>query len=236
MPEFEGEFERRELIESFDVELEANNQYIIDVIGAPSALGRLQYADLSVFVDDIPVFLSYDYGPNGYLQAVISPLVTETYTLELNSLGSTGGFKLRVFEDDFRYHPLGGAPAGIAQSGGSSRGRINYDRDTDVHSVSLISGLTYDIEARGADSSSGSLADPELRMLDSGDGTTLAADISNSGAGADGRILYNPNYSGSHYLDVRGANGETGSYETVVSEGRGTRFRTTFVAPTLPTR
>jgi Ca2+-binding RTX toxin-like protein len=98
---------------------------------------------------------------------------------------------------------------------------IDHAGDTDIHQVALIEGLTYEIEVLGSDGGGGSLADPELRLRDSG-GRTIAADNSDSGAGSDDLLEFTPEASGRHYVDVRGFGTGTGSYQVAVSEGLGT--------------
>ncbi len=221
MPEFLGAITRRNPTSTFEFELEAGVQYIIDVVGTPSASGRLKSAYFDLFAGLDFIERAYDSGEYYYPQLVVTPIVSETYAVDVSGY-STGSFALRVFEDDFRYHPIGVAPAGAPTSGGASRGRINYAGDTDIHEVELIGGLRYVIEALGADSGSGSLADPEVRIRDFS-GETIAADTSDAGSGAEDRLLYMPDDTGVHFIDVRGADTETGSYRVAVSEGLGTR-------------
>jgi hypothetical protein len=118
MPEFSGVIERRDREATFDVELVAGVQYIIDLVGAPSPLGRISGSYLNVFTGPDLVFSDYGSGPSGYAQAVITPVVTETYSFDVSSY-DTGGFLLRVFTDDYRGHPQGVAPAGSSESAGA---------------------------------------------------------------------------------------------------------------------
>lgn len=220
MPEFAGVLERRNQEETFDVELQSGVQYIVDLAGTSSPSGRIDDPYIEVFVGLDYILYDDDSGPSAQSQLIITPSVTETYSFDVNGY-DTGGFVLRVFEDDLRNHPEGIAPAGSPGSGGESDGGIDYDGDVDIHEVALIEGLTYEIQALGSDSGSGSLADPELRLRDFG-GLTIAADNADSGAGADDLIEFTPEFSGVYYVDVRGFETETGSYRTAVSEGLGT--------------
>lgn len=222
MPKFDGFFETGRETRFFDVELKAGVKYIIDVVGTTSAYGRPSDPVLRLFDGPFLVLENDDSGPLRNPQMVLRPVVTETYTFEVESLNrDRGGFTLNVFQDDFRYHPYGVAPAGDLESGGESRGKINYVGDTDIHEVWLVRGLTYDIEAKGVASDSGSLADPEIRLRNF-NGLTIAADNSDAGRGADDLFEFTPRYSDLYYVDVSASGEGTGSYETTVSAGRGT--------------
>ena len=109
-------------------------------------------------------------------------------------------------------------PIGSIGTGGSVTGTIESAGDHDLFAVDLIAGTAYSIQASGADSGSGSLSDPYLRLYDSA-GLEVAYN-DDSGPGLDSQLFFTPTVSGTYALDVAHYNSTgTGTYQVSVSEG-----------------
>ncbi len=109
-------------------------------------------------------------------------------------------------------------PIGSIGIGGSATGTIESTGDHDLFAVDLIAGTSYNIQASGADSGSGSLSDPYLRLYDSA-GLEVAFN-DDSGPGLDSQLFFTPTVSGTYALDVAHYSFcGTGTYQVSVSEG-----------------
>ena len=99
---------------------------------------------------------------------------------------------------------------------GTNESEINSLGDRDWFRVHLEKGLTYQVEALGKASGSGSLDDPEVEIL-STIGLRLAGD-DDSGLNADASAVYAPTISGYYYIGVAGSgNSSTGTYQVRVT-------------------
>ena len=129
---------------------------------------------------------SDDGGGNGDSGGGSDPVPTDDY------LGSTGS-------------------SGSVAIGGSITGTLETSGDRDWFSVQLTAGQDYTFGVAGSATGSGTLADPFLVLRDSG-GAFISQD-DDSGSGANARIDYTPDTSGTFWLSVRsfGSN-PTGTY------------------------
>ena len=82
---------------------------------------------------------------------------------------------------------------------------INSAADQDFFQVSLTAGQNYTFDADGV-----GLSDPTLAVRNSA-GTQLAFN-DDGGAGLNSHINFTATTTGTHYLDVGGFGGATGSY------------------------
>lgn len=205
--------------DSLSVTLRAGHFYAISVDG--SLILGLNDPALTVRRGGRVVARDDDSGPGLDPYLTLEPNQTARYTIQVSGYGSsTGSYVLSVLDDDFRNTVDGPGPLGALTAGRPLRGAIDYGGDEDVAAVSLIKGLGYSFELRGAATQDGSLADPKLTLL-AGNGTVLAVD-DDSGDGLNARISYVAEHSGRHYLVAEAFSTGTGSYRMAVGAGQGT--------------
>ncbi|MGB1208106.1 MAG: hypothetical protein ACPG7W_02780, partial [Paracoccaceae bacterium] len=138
--------------------------------------------------------------------------------------GTTGGGVLPA--DDIGSTTL---DHGILNLGATSTSTIDISGDEDWYKVSLSSNVRYQIDVRGLDSNSGTLADPVILKLRNADGDVIVAASSdikvsnnNGGEGQDARLFYTATSSDLHYVAVSGFDGSTGTYDvSIVTAGSG---------------
>lgn len=99
-------------------------------------------------------------------------------------------------------------------------GSLQFSTDTDWYRASLTGGTTYRVELRGADSSSGTLADPVLYVRDS-TGTVIASN-DDGGTGLDSALDFTASGSGAqtYYLVATGYSNGTGTYRLSIAVGQ----------------
>ena len=98
---------------------------------------------------------------------------------------------------------------------GTNESEINELGDRDWFRIYLEKGLTYQVEALGESSGSGSLDDPEVEVL-STIGIRLAGD-DDSGLNSDAAVSFAPTLSGYYYIGVAGSgNSSKGTYQVRV--------------------
>jgi hypothetical protein len=199
----------------FSTKLTAGATYWISVEGSSSKQGTLLNPGVQLIgADGVTVVASDDdggIGTDAFLQ--YTPNVTATYYVEARS--STGGVGIyRVGEaiaDDAAPNPATtrNLTAGIAVNA-----TIGASADRDWFRVSLTAGKTYWFSADGAGSGKGTLSDPFLRVLGSGSGGVIElVTDDDSGIGFDAFASYTPTTSGTYYVEVGGAGGNTGTYQ-----------------------
>jgi methionine-rich copper-binding protein CopC len=111
--------------------------------------------------------------------------------------------------------------------GGSLSSNIGRSGDADWVRVSLTGGVTYVIEQKGSDSSSGSLADPFIKGIYNSKGRLIiGTSDDDSGVGADSKLTFTPTADGVYYVSAAAYGKFTGSYTLSLS---------TFVDTTAPT-
>jgi serralysin len=214
------------------VALVAGRTYYFEIVG--DDINGTPVGDLVATLYRNGVEVSYDDdGGAGYdSRIVFTPTQTGNYVLEVGGLAGayTGDYHLLVNEDDYRgtvdgdhtsFSIEGNGPYGTVTTGHTATGTLNYDGDTDLFGPVLISGLTYTLEMRGADSGGGSVDDPYLYLLD-GSGNYITEN-DDGGTGYDSRITYTATESGNHFLQAEAfGSAYTGTYTIAVSEGLGT--------------
>ena len=110
-------------------------------------------------------------------------------------------------------------PFGLVAVGGSASGALQTAGDRDWFAVQFQAGGTYTINLVGRAGGGGTLADPFLRLHDSG-GTLLASndDIA-PGSNSDSRLVFTAPSTGTFYVDAGSfVDGYTGSYRVDVSQ------------------
>lgn len=113
---------------------------------------------------------------------------------------------------------LSSNPGGAAAMAVGTRftGEIGAAGDEDWIAVTLMAGVTYQIELLGADSGNGTLADPYLGIFDA-DGF-LIAENDDSGLGVDSNYIFRPAESGLYFLSASSFFfNDTGSYTLSVT-------------------
>ena len=102
--------------------------------------------------------------------------------------------------------------------GSSVTGDIELVADTDYFSLSVTSGVTYQIDAEGSETSMGTLGDPYLILRDASDSGLVSDD--DGGDGRNARIVWAASSTRTVYVDVSQAFDEsTGTYTLTVSVG-----------------
>jgi Ca2+-binding RTX toxin-like protein len=216
--------------DQYGFNLVAGQQYFMEMQGSATGSGTLADTVLSLQQNGVEITADDDGGVGFNSRIVFTPTSSGFYTVEARDFlnNDAGTFSLRVAEDDFRNTVEGVGPQGNVGTGGSASGNLNYLGDADIFGTTLVSGLTYRIEERGAATSSGTLNDPFLNLLDGFD-AVLAQD-DDSGTGFNSRIDYTATFTGAHFLQARSfGDAGTGTYEVLVSEGVGTAASESFV-------
>ena len=102
--------------------------------------------------------------------------------------------------------------------GGSVTGDIEAVGDEDYFSLSVTSGVSYQIDAEGSGTSMGTLDDPYVVLRDAS-GTVLALN-DDGGGNLNARIIWRASSTGTVYVEVSHAlDTVTGTYTLAVSEG-----------------
>ena len=94
--------------------------------------------------------------------------------------------------------------------GSSATGTIETEDDLDWFKVELEAGTRYQIDMEGLPTSRGTMSDPNL-VVRSAAFAVLATD-DDGGVGANSRVIYTPTAAGTHYLEARAVNDDTGTY------------------------
>ncbi len=233
MPEYFGTVETGSN-DWVQLDLLAGHTYYIELEGSASGGGTLSDPIVALWTAEYNVpepgvsfylpddrLLVDDDGGFGYnSRLVFTPSQTQRFFVETWGYSSAAGtYRLRVFEDDFQNTVEGvGTIGSIDAQRLTANGTLNYLGDSDLYSTTMISGLTYTIDQRGAGSGSGTLGDPFL-YLQLNDATMSAYD-DNSGAGWDARITYTADRTGLQYIKAKAyADASAGSYQLSVSAG-----------------
>ena len=205
-------------------ELLEGTTYLFEVKGVDSADGTLGNPDLKIFKSSNTgdpvntVKVAGAAGRNEYVQLTVGTGESGTYYLSVQDelATSTGSYLITQQSKDLHAESI--YTTGSLSFDGLSRataiGEINLSYDRDWFGIELNGGQAYQIELRGASTSSGSLADPmvELRsatglLLNSANGNGLTASLQVQ-APADG----------TYYISAGSAgNNGRGTYEIVVT-------------------
>ena len=101
--------------------------------------------------------------------------------------------------DDFRNTPTAPGTVGSVPTGTFDTGDLEIAGDTDVFSTTLIQGLTYTIEQRGADTGDGTLPDPFLYLVD-GSNTEITHAMTTRGRFRNSLIQFTPGATDTYFL------------------------------------
>ena len=143
----------------------------------------------------------------------------ETFTVTLSSPYPSADVKLATdatatgtIEDDDATDdcPNDTTTTCAVDAGGSATGTIETEDDLDWFKVELEAGTRYQIDMEGLPTSRGTMSDPNL-VVRSAAFAVLATD-DDGGVGANSRVIYTPTAAGTHYLEARAVNDDTGAY------------------------
>ena len=183
----------------YAVSLVAGQSYIFDVDGTtlsdPTLALRNSVGTQLAFNDD--------GGPGFDSRIEFTAGSSGMYFLDVGGYSSnTGSYSLATRIDDAAddIYTLDSIAANGVMSG-----QINSAADQDFFRIFLVAGQNYTFDAVGV-----GLTDPTLAVRNSA-GTQLAFD-DDGGAGLDSHISFTATSTGTHYLDVGGYLGATGTY------------------------
>lgn len=112
------------------------------------------------------------------------------------------------------------AYSGRIETGTSRTGAISPQGDYDTYNSTFIAGLTYSVAAKGAYSGNGTLADPNLALIDSNGDRLMYSDDIVQGVNRDASLTFKVNQTSVLTLGVgETGNNATGSYTLTVSAG-----------------
>ncbi|MBT5241513.1 MAG: matrixin family metalloprotease [Rhodospirillaceae bacterium] len=208
----------------FAIEVVANRLYRFDLTGNTLAD---TYLDLRGAQGQSLAF-NDDGGPGLNSRITFTPAETGTIYLVASAFSSgTGSYTLTAVDITPPSIPgitisegLSDSPGSIATSdvlisGDTFVGRLANGTDHDFVRIELTAGVTYTFDLQGADSGSGTLANPFFELNNS-EGQLLTAN-NNGGVGLDSRITYTPTVSGTYYLEVTTNQVVGGTYTLVTT-------------------
>jgi hypothetical protein len=148
----------------------------------------------------------------GYESVSLSVTQPGFYYVEVGDFGATGTYSLAMteLEDDYAGDA---STTGRVAVGGAVNGDLEASFDHDWFRVRLVDGRTYAIDLKGADSDSGSLGDPYLRLYSEG---TVVAENDDSDT-YDSHIEFTATRTGYYYADAGGFDTSSGTYELSVT-------------------
>ncbi|HYC05968.1 MAG TPA: PPC domain-containing protein [Azospirillaceae bacterium] len=192
----------------YAIDLVAGQAYRFDLEGDDTRGGTLNDPVLTLRNSSGAVMGQDDNsgtGSNSRLGFVAT--VGGRYFVSAESPFGTGTYRLTAagFDD-----VLGNAStAAVLVVGGSVGGAVDIPGDQDWYAIDLVAGRTYTFELKGADSRSGTLADPDLRLRNAS-GATIVVD-NDGGTGLDSLVTFAATTSGRYYLSAAGGQG-AGTY------------------------
>lgn len=103
--------------------------------------------------------------------------------------------------------PTGGIDTALGLSvGGSVTGTIEEEGDDDVFAVSLVAGVTYQIDLEGDRTGAGTLIDPFLNGIFDSRGARVTAADDDGGVRSNSRIIFTPDESGTYFISATNFN------------------------------
>ena len=218
----------------FKVDLEAGKFYQIDLEGDAGGGGTLEDPYLRNIRDSSGAEISetenddVDPGSNADSRVIFNPTEAGAYYLVASGYGGasdTGTYTLSVTELETRTEEggtdfiKGTTTLGLVEVGDSATGEIDPASDIDWFRVVLEYDKTYVFDLEGSETSSGTLANPFLALLDASGRISYFED-DDGGQGLNSRFELTAVYSGIHYLSAsKGASASSGgTYTLSVSE------------------
>ena len=220
----------------FQVELEADTRYQIDLEGEDTSRGTLGDPFLALrhpcCVNTIVGSRDQGVGDNARLIYTLAPpysagvfyltvegaaSTTGTYTLSVIVLGANGNSEA---DTDF---PGTTATTGRVEVGASATGNIGTGGDQDWFKVVLEADKTYRIDMNGSNGGGGTLNDTRLSNIRDSSGNEISGtgndDIDALNSNLDSQTTFTPTEAGAYYLVALGGGGTvTGTYTLSVRE------------------
>ncbi|MBF0627296.1 MAG: DVUA0089 family protein [Magnetococcales bacterium] len=166
-----------------------------------------------------------DGGGEGNSLMSVTPIASGTYYLGVRDYGfGTGRYQLSATantavstggeEDDFDGTIATTGVVSVESEAGTS-GVIETAWDSDLFSVALTAGVTYQLRATSAETDA--LEDPYLTLYDAAGTTILSND--DGGTGRNSLIVFTPETTGTFYLGVKDYDEGTGAYTVSAMTG-----------------
>ena len=226
-----GNIERAGDRDWFEVTLEADRTYRIDLEGLPTAADTLSDPYLRGVYDKdgnlIPGTTNDDGGTGFNSLLSFTAATGGKYYVAAGAHGRrTGTYELSVtdiadeadeVEDDFE---AGTETTGAVTVGGSATGTIDYATDRGWFEVTLEAGKTYriDLEGRSTDDAD-PLSDPYLRGVYDASGVLISGTTNdNGGDDRNSRLHFTAQETGTYYVAAGAVGSATGTYALSVTE------------------
>ena len=206
----------------FYVYLTANKQYQFDLKGSPTGDGTLSDPALQLMNPSGVLVTSDDDSGTGFNSQILYTVPSSGYYY-LAAAGSTtsgtGTYTVAVTDvtqvtDDFSAST---STLGFVNVGSAGTGNIETAGDSDWFYVYLTANKQYQFDLKGSPTSEGTLADPNLQLMNAS-GILVTSD-DDSGAGFNSQILYTVSSSGYYYLAATSHDtSATGTYTVAVTD------------------
>ena len=177
--------------------------------------GSLSDTYMKLYDSDGDVVEQDDDGGSGGASALYewSPFASGIYFVEITaySSGDTGTYRLLVTDVAMERENFL-ARAMPIQVGEVIEGEIEFSSRENLFSFHAERGAEYDIET-----DTGTLTDTYLRLYDP-DGDVVAENDDGGSNGGSGVFGWTPFASGTHYVEITGYSGRTGTYRLLVTD------------------
>ena len=196
----------------FKVTLETGKVYQLNAAGMGSRLGTLADPYLRI-LDGRGRLLDYDNngGLGNDASLYFSPTTSGTYYVEASSNKDRGmgTYQVSVLQRDL---PADDAPGDVSTKvaltlGEDRVGTLLTHNDQDWYSIKLVAGQDFTFRVQAAHSGNGTLADPVLE-IHAADGSLLKS-VDNMLTTNEPATYFTPTLTGTYYVAVRAADGQT---------------------------
>ena len=195
-----------------------NSTYLIDLRGAPSALGTLTDPIVTILDANGSQIAQNDDGGTGLDSSLtFTPSTSGDFFIQAGAFSTslTGTYQLDIADITMQDDYSGNIGGNTALSVGTNQsGNLETASDTDVFSLDVEAGVIYTIDQKGFWSSIGNLRDPLLTLKDSA-GTILSQN-DDSGFRLESQIVFTPASSQTVYVEAGAFGTHTGTYEISV--------------------
>ena len=202
----------------FSLSVTSGAGYQIDAEGSETSMGTL--ADPFLTLRDASgteLVLNDDGGTGRNARIVWAAISTRTVYVDVSQVfhDSTGTYTLTVSVGPADDCANDTTTTCSVSPGTPVTGDIQYSGDDDYFSLSVASGVTYQIDAEGSPTSMGTLTDPYLELRDPSNAGTAIND--DGGTGFNARLTWTASNTLTVYVAIRSADGGTGTYTLTVS-------------------
>ena len=203
----------------FAVSLERGHIYQVALTGRLDTVLVGIYDSQGAYIEDT---YDDDSGPGFTSRVTFVPQADGTYYVAARAfLRRTGDYEVSVTDvtnvmDDYTADT---STTGTVTVGSSVTGTIDPWDDRDWFAVELVAGKTYRFDLKGADSGSGTLAEPYLRgIYDAGGNLIDGTSNDDGGSDDDSRMTFTPGSSATYYVSAGGFLSYTGTYTLAVTD------------------